>query len=255
MTGPHYNIAVSGGSGYFLGVKVKESNSHRGGKTVISETRSDGPLTAEQVAAYRAEGRPLAYDPVQIGWVPADCADDIDMMFKPVPGPRYAKLKTTTGQSYALREWRPSDIEVFHTLLNDAPVWDFMPDPYPDPLTLADAAMLIDVSRHSSHHEVRAVLHGGEPIGQVRLEFDIAEPELAELSYWLGQRYWRQGHGQAMVQQYVDRCFADHPGLQRLTARIRPENTASERILSGAGFAKRRRQSAQDWIWMDKRRG
>lgn len=233
---------------------MKHDNSHVGIRKVNLATRSDGPLSPEQVAAYRAAGRPLAYDPVQIGWVPADVADDIDMIFKPLPGPRYIKLKSDTGETYALRAWRPSDIEVYHRLLDDPQMWTFMPEKYPAPLRLADAAMLIDVSRNSGHHDVRAVLHGGEPIGQVRLEFDIAEPELAELSYWLGRPYWGKGHGRAMVRQFVDRCFADYPQLRRLTARIRPQNTASEKILVGAGFTRRRRQAAQDWVWMDKRR-
>jgi len=38
--------------------------------------RSEGPLDPETLEIYKAQGIPLAYDPVQIGWVPANCLDD-----------------------------------------------------------------------------------------------------------------------------------------------------------------------------------
>jgi RimJ/RimL family protein N-acetyltransferase len=212
--------------------------------------RSAGPLTATEIAAYRAQGTPLAYDPVQIGWVPADSVDDIDMVFKPARGPRYPKLRANSVQSYALRSWRPSDIEEYHQMLDDPQVWRYMPEPYPDPLRLADAAMLIDLSNTSNHHEVRAVVHQGRPIGQVRLQFDTQDTGTAELSYWLGRAHWGQGHGAHMVELYVKRSFTDHPSLTRLTARIRPANTLSSRILKRAGFSLLDRPLDGNWQWL-----
>lgn len=50
--------------------------------------RSDGPLDATEVAFCREHGIPLAYDPVQIGWVTLDCVDDFgldDAAFDPAP--------------------------------------------------------------------------------------------------------------------------------------------------------------------------
>lgn len=41
--------------------------------------RSLGPLDGESIALARAEGLSLAYDPVQIGWVPTDCLDDFGL--------------------------------------------------------------------------------------------------------------------------------------------------------------------------------
>ncbi len=39
--------------------------------------RSAGPLEAKELAFCREHGIPLAYDPVQIGWVTRDCVDDL----------------------------------------------------------------------------------------------------------------------------------------------------------------------------------
>lgn len=226
-----------------------------GRKTVVGvggNRRSEGPLTAQQARAARAEASALSYDPVQIGWVRADCRDDMDMMFKPAKGPRYAKLSSAEG-TYALRPWRTEDLDHFHRMLDDAAVWANMPEPYPAPLTRAHATALIELSMVSNHHEVRAVLHKGAPIGQLRLHFGVGDDEgSAELSYWLGQQHWGRGHGSAMVQLYVARAFIDHPGLSRLTARVRPGNTASLRVLEKAGFTEVAR--GEDWTWYAKDR-
>jgi len=212
--------------------------------------RSEGPLSADQVTVLRAQGVPLSYDPVQVGWVPAHCVDDIDMMFKPASGPRYTKLTSAQGASYALRSWREADLDVYHRLLDDAPVWTYMIEDYPAPLTRAHAASLIELSSLSNHHEVNAVLHAGRPIGQVRLLFDYSDDSsTAELSYWLGREHWNAGHGKSMVSMFVKRSFASHRGLRAISARCDPLNTASHRILVAAGFLPNADQTDPKWQW------
>ena len=214
--------------------------------------RSDGPMDPTEALAERRAGGKLSYDPVQIGWVRSDCADDMDMMFKPSNGPRYAKLSSAQG-TYALREWRAEDLDVYHRMLDNAAVWENMPEPYPAPLTPAHALALIELSSVSNHHEVRAVLYKGAPIGQLRLHFGVGADEgSAELSYWLGQAHWRQGHGRAIVQLYVARAFADHPGLSRLTARVQPSNVASEKVLVAAGFGSVAQADGWNWFARDR---
>lgn len=81
-----------------------------------------------------------------------------------------------------------------------------------------------------------AVTVDGEFAGQVVLANLVREPLLsASLGYWLGSHLAGHGVITAAVALAVDHCFGP-VGLHRMEATVRPENTASLRVLAKLGF-------------------
>lgn len=205
----------------------------------LDRLRSDGILGRDELDFCKANGIPVAYDPVQSGWVLAQAIDDLfpNEVIDPAH-PRSGRVHRDVGLHLHLRAWRPDDVPRLIALLDDPVMWDTLPEPYPDPLTPEIAAALIEISNTGDHHQVHAVLYDDVPIGQVRLLHDprgTARGQ-AELSYWIGRAYWGQGFASAIVGAFVKQSLAENPALTSLVARVKPDNTASRRVLEKAGF-------------------
>jgi hypothetical protein len=88
----------------------------------LERARLAGPLSREEIAYCRSHRIGLAYDPVQIGWVVADCIDDIDVsaaadqVFKP----------RNLAPTYRFRAWTEGDVTTYRALLDDPAVWAMM---------------------------------------------------------------------------------------------------------------------------------
>lgn len=194
--------------------------------------RSDGPLDASEIAWCEANNVALAYDPVQLGAVPLHCIDDI------VGPDDAASIRHAAADDLHFRRWRTTDADVFASLLGNARVWRFLPDRFPGPLDRASAQDLISLSNDADHHDVYAVEHRGAVVGQTRLLFDTATPlrDTAEISYWLGERYWGQALGSGMVAAFTRDSFARWPDLHSIVARVHKDNHASARVLTKARY-------------------
>lgn len=197
-------------------------------------SRWDGLLSAEQKAWCEANGIPLAFDPLQIGWVIAD--GDRERATDAPPAP--ISWQTARANGLGFRRWTEADLPAYRQLLGDPEVWRYMHEDWPGDMTEALARDLIAVSGLGDHHDVLAVTVDGVPVGQMRLAFgtDASSKDTAELSYWLGRDHWGRGLGRTLVQEATSRAFADHPWLYRLVAFVHPENTASARCLRRAGY-------------------
>lgn len=220
--------------------------------TVISldRPRSLGVLSHEEVSFCRAQGVPLAYDPMQIGWVPATVHDDFTGEGFTPKTARRARSHSAIAHKpqvnalhpqYRLRGWEPSDLQTYKALLDDPAVWRYLPEAYPDPLTDETAAALIELSNASNHHQVFAVLRDSKIVGQARLLYDVddRDPGVAEISYWLGRAHWGKGIGSDLVALFTKRSFADNPGITTLIASVHRDNAASARALQKAGYSLR----------------
>lgn len=75
--------------------------------------RSEGPLDAAELAAARAAGLSLAYDPVLIGWVTAACRDDVDPWAEDFTAVRDAPAVADAVVSHAASRRRQA-VERFH---------------------------------------------------------------------------------------------------------------------------------------------
>jgi RimJ/RimL family protein N-acetyltransferase len=213
--------------------------------------RSDGVLDAAALQQCRTGGVPLAYDPVQGGWLPADVVDDLDDWALPL------SAALAPAGRFRFRPWRPEEAALLRALLDDPLMWRHLPEPYPAPVSEALAGELIAVSALGGHHEVLAAEADDAPVGQMRLLFGGhgADRGEAELSYWLGRAQWGQGLGRALVAEATALAFARHPGLGRLTARVHPENAASARALVHAGFRDTGAPLPGGWHLFERPRG
>jgi len=223
--------------------------------------RSRGPV------ATPARGERL-FDPIQIGWLASETLDDLDLDNADPLAPGADSL---AARGMTLRPWRLHDAEQLRALLDDPVVWEHLPEPFPKPLCTETALQMIAMSNLLDHHQVRAVIQAGQPIGQIRLNYgprpdtdtvtgQTSAPSMhpeAEISYWLGRARWGKGLGRALVAGAVARAFANAPGLLRLIAKVRPENAASRRILEAAGFSRITPPAGRGfaaWNWFGLRR-
>ncbi len=210
-----------------------------------SRARSEGVLTEPQMQWCRTNGVPLAFDPMQCGWVTLHCDDDLAVSYQ--NGSKYPPYTSQT--SFVFRPWETDDAPRLATLLSQEQLWTFLPEQFPGPIDLEAAAALIELTR-APHHNVLAVLKGDLIIGQARLLFTKAGE--AEVSYWLDQDHWGKGYGSRIVKAFCLRSLQERPELNRLFARVHQDHKASRRILEKAGFV----QTGQDgqWIILDRTR-
>lgn len=130
------------------------------------------------------------------------------------------------------------DATTFRALLDDPEVWLHLPEPYPAPLTVELTHDLVKLAMLTNHHDVRAIEHGGEPVGQIRLAFTpgSADRRVGEISYWLGRRWWGRGIASEAIQHFTALCFAERPDLASIFGRVHRDNAASARALVKAGY-------------------
>ncbi len=204
-----------------------------------SDLRSDGVLNESEIAACKARGVPLAYDPVQIGWVRADCVDDLVESETP--------NEAKHVEAYGFRAWTPDDAPELARILSIPELWTYLPEDFTGAIDAAAAQDLVELANAASHHDVRAVTHDGRIIGQVRLVFE--GDRSAEISYWFDPEVWGQGHGRAVVQRFTPLAFNEHPDLEKLVAKVQWKNPASARILQAAGYAEDDQRSDDTWQW------
>ncbi|KPP85110.1 MAG: acetyltransferase [Rhodobacteraceae bacterium HLUCCO07] len=215
-------------------VSGKSDESHREGSVFPlhpTRRRSEGVLDPAELKACREKGIPLAFDPVQIGWIRMDCEDDMRWN-----GPLSWRLSSARSDAYHFRKWTERDSPTLARILSSRRLWEYLPEDYGGPMTPDTARELIALSNGTDHHVVRAVEFKGKVIGQVRIEFRKTERETAEISYWLADSVWGQGHGSVIVARFSAECLHDHPSVTRLLARVHPENRASARVLTKAGY-------------------
>ncbi|WP_137112101.1 GNAT family N-acetyltransferase [Rhodobacter sp. SY28-1] len=205
--------------------------------------RFDGVLDARELEEARVVGADLAYCPLQQGWVHYVPEEDEDLaaplswqvgaipLHKQIGGtPVYHKDPALT-----LRVWVEDDLAVYRALMSDPGLWTWMLEDRPAALNDDTARALIALSTEGGHHKVRVATLGGQPIGQVRLEYGVT-PDTGELSYWIGAAHRGKGLGRQMVQRFLDRLALRKPQITRITARVHPENRASARLLLSCGF-------------------
>jgi RimJ/RimL family protein N-acetyltransferase len=147
------------------------------------------------------------------------------------------RLATAHGD-FQLRPWQLEEASTFASLLDDPRVWQSLPEAYPGQIGPEVARQLITIANGwPDRHLVRAALYRGAVVGQVRLQFDSsAYRDSAEISYWLGAKYWGRGLATSLVTLFTAQCFSLRPGLERIFARVLEGHEASRRVLEKSGY-------------------
>ncbi len=72
-----------------------------------------------------------------------------------------------------------------------------------------------------------------EEIGQARISI---ENENAEIGYSIRSDKRCMGHGRMLLQLLTEKIQIDYPQIKRLTARVKPQNAASQKAFINAGY-------------------
>ena len=143
-----------------------------------------------------------------------------------------------TGKKVNLRPLRSSDLDSLCEHARDREIsrFTFVPHPYrPD-----HARRFLEYSRVQARKEIG--MHfgieersTGRIIGVVGIEGIDRHNRKAEIGYWLGKKYWRQGIAFEAVSLVLKYLFGTLR-MKRVYAHVFPGNTASERLLLRLGF-------------------
>lgn len=73
----------------------------------------------------------------------------------------------------------------------------------------------------------------GEPVGQIRLSIDGNE---AEIGYSISSQHRRKGYGRMILQLIVEEVNQKFPNVEKLVAKVKPENIASKKLFESEGY-------------------
>ncbi len=143
----------------------------------------------------------------------------------------------SAGQDgYFIRSWDDGDISSLARHANNRKIWDQLRDTFPNPYTEHDARAWIRSCLMQIPQTNFAIATRAEAIGAIglTLQQDVYVKS-AEIGYWLGEEYWRQGIASSAVHMFMQYVFAHFP-LNRIYANVFERNRASIRVLEKNGF-------------------
>ena len=141
--------------------------------------------------------------------------------------------------NFTLRPWREEDASAIVPYADDLLVAQNLRDVFPNPYTLADAEGYVRacVEREGQGQLCRAIVMDGAAVGSIGLFLgnDVYRKS-AELGYWLGRPFWRQGIMTAAVKEMCALGFGAWD-IVRIHAEPYARNVGSRGVLEKAGFA------------------
>lgn len=132
----------------------------------------------------------------------------------------------------SLRPWQPQDAPRLAQLLGNPHVYRYLSPALPRPYNLQHAREFITFC-HQSHAQEYAITAQGSPIGGIGARLGQGS---ADIGYWLGEPYWRQGIMKQALSLFLKTLQATAPPLQRITAQTYDFNRASQALLLASGF-------------------
>jgi RimJ/RimL family protein N-acetyltransferase len=142
------------------------------------------------------------------------------------------------GTKVNLRRVQKSDADSIAENANNPLVTQYLFTPYP--YTVVDALDFIS-SSHRMHRTNTSYPFGIEHkeerkiVGTIGLYRVDHVNKSAELGFWLGHKYWRQGLTSEAIDLILDFAFNER-GFHRIYARVMHPNKASLKLLDKLGF-------------------
>jgi len=137
-----------------------------------------------------------------------------------------------------LRPLQAEDAPAFHRLINDWDICRKLPDaPFPYPVELAGewiAAAAADRQAGKAQQFALIEEANGKMVGCAGLRLS-RDGKSADLGYWLGRKFWRQGFGLEVATRLTSWGLAEMK-INRVTATVAEDNEASLAVLTRAGF-------------------
>lgn len=166
------------------------------------------------------------------------------------------RVPTLEGGRVALRALRPMDAASIYRYLNDSRVNRWLPR-VPKPYRVDDAHAWVRVTRKMAEagtdfHFGIELRESGEIVGMIGLNGIQTEDRIAEVGYWLGRPYWRQGLMEEALRLIVRFAFGPLR-LHRLFGIVVPSNVGSAALLEKVGFqrevvAREKRRTGRGYV-------
>ena len=139
---------------------------------------------------------------------------------------------------FILRPWRREDAADVAKYADNEKIARNLRDAFPHPYTLTDAEYFVNSCLEAAQNRqlFRAIEIDGHAVGSISLCLgsDVYS-RTAELGYWLGRPFWRQGIMTASVEEMCALGFAVWD-IVRIYAEPYAKNAGSRGVLEKAGF-------------------
>lgn len=138
----------------------------------------------------------------------------------------------------SIRKWRIDDKADLAENLNNKNILDNLRDGLPYPYTEKDAEEFIKamLSADTNTTYAFAIIVDDKVIGSIGVfRCDNIHYRTAEMGYYIGESYWRNGYMTSAVKQVCDYIF-NNTDIIRIFAEPFANNIASCRVLEKAGF-------------------
>ena len=145
---------------------------------------------------------------------------------------------TITTDRLTLRVFNPSDAAVVQHLAGDRAIADTtlnVPHPYEDGMAeewIASLGPAFEAGTFATYAVTLA--ESGDLVGAVSLKFD-REANTAEVGYWIGRPYWRNGYATEATVAMLGYGF-EVVGVDKIGAGHFARNPASGRVMAKAGM-------------------
>lgn len=137
---------------------------------------------------------------------------------------------------WTLRAWHRADAQSLARHADNAAVWRWMSDSFPQPYTLEVAAHWVARGQFDFGGDNWAIACGDDAVGGCGIAPQQGPLRCnAEVGWWLGEEYWGRGVVTRVAGALVSRAFAD-PAITRVFAPIHAGNTRSMRVAEKNGF-------------------
>lgn len=141
-----------------------------------------------------------------------------------------------TIKDITLRKVTPLDTHTLVCNANNKKIWDNMRDSFPYPYTIEDAKRFVDRVNIDESQVTMAIVYKEKLIGIISLFLDKdVYSKNAEISYWIGERYWLKGIGTIAV-EYMTKYGFEVLKLHRIYAEVFENNVGSMLVLEKNGY-------------------
>jgi RimJ/RimL family protein N-acetyltransferase len=166
-------------------------------------------------------------------------------------------LPILQGERCLLRALVPDDAAALVLHGNNPAVARNMFDGFPQPYELAAATAWATHEANSGEFgRVWAVVVDGGLVGCIGIKQQDGWLRCnAEIGYWIGESYWRQGIAGDAVRQVTDWAFAAIPELTRLHADIFASNDGSQAVARHCGYVREgvlKQSAIKDGVVIDR---
>ena len=136
-----------------------------------------------------------------------------------------------------LREYKKSDTSRLVQLANNENVSRYLVSSFPYPYTLKEAEWWIDIGSKKNGAITRVIEYQAEFVGGIGIQPQMGwRSHLAEIGYWVGEKYWRKGIGTEALGAMTQLALSTGE-YKKLFAPVFGPNQVSMKVLEKNGYS------------------